>query len=143
MQKKTRKTWFLSGLAWCLGVLGMIGIWLGVSVWLDRPCLWMSVLTVLDIALILRFMGVQPGKLHFLGILVGSILVLLGSQWLIAANAFGLVMGLFPLEAARMVGPVLVWEFTRLRLGEYDWIWLLISLVSTAWYGLRKQHTLT
>lgn len=113
----------------------MIGIWLSVSVWLDSPCLWMSILSVLDIALILRFTGVGSGWPRFLGILLGGIFIVITSQWLIAANAFGLVMGLFPLEAAQQIGLVLAWEFTRLRLDTNDMIFLSVATLSTVYFG--------
>lgn len=119
----------------------MIGIWLGVSVWLDSACLWITVLAVIDIALLLHLTGVPAGRLRLCLILFGTTLIVIGSQWLIAANAFGLVMGLFPHEAARMIGPVLVWEFSRLRLVRIDMLWLFISVVLAVWLGFRKNES--
>ena len=115
----------------------MVGIWLSVSVWLDAACSWMSILSVLDIALILRFTGVSFGWPRFLGIFLGVISITFASQWLIAANAFGLVMGVFPLEAAQQIGWVLAWEFTRLRLEPNDMIFLAVTIISTVYFGFR------
>lgn len=117
----------------------MAGIWLSISVWLDSPCLWMTVLATLDIALMLRLTGVSAGWPRFWGVLSGTILITVASQWLIAANAFGLVMGLWPLEAAQQIGSVLAWEFSRLRVTQTDFIYLPLSIV-LAWYlGLRHS----
>lgn len=117
----------------------MIGIWSSLSVWLDGPCLWMAALTVIDLGLILRFTGVGSGWTRFTGIVIGTLLVMVASQWLVAANAFGLVLGLQPLESAKAAGPVLVWEFSRLRTATPELLYLLISMLF-AWYlGLRRQ----
>lgn len=118
----------------------MIGIWLSVSVWLDSACYWMTVITVLDIALMLRLTGVSAGWPRFVGVLLGTAIIVLASQWLIAANAFGLVMGLWPLEAAKQIGPVLAWEFSRLRMLQIDLIYLPISMIFAWFFGLRMCH---
>ena len=137
MSQNSRKLWFWPCLAWSLGVFSMIGIWMTVSVWLDQPCLWMAVLSAIDIGLLLRFTGITPGWPRFMGVIIGTLLISVAAQWLIAANAFGLVMGLLPLESAQMVGPVLVWEFTRLRITTYELAYLPVSIV-LAWYlGVR------
>ena len=119
----------------------MIGIWMTVSVWLDQPCLWMAVLSAIEIGLLLRFTGITPGWPRFMGVIIGTLLISVAAQWLIAANAFGLVMGLLPLESAQMVGPVLVWEFTRLRILAGDWWWLLISFAIALWFRFQKTGT--
>jgi hypothetical protein len=139
LSEKSRKSWLWPSLAWCLGILGMIGIWLSISVWLDSACLWMTVFATLDLSLMLRLTGVSAGWRRFLGILLGTILIFIASQWLIAANAFGLVMGLWPLEAAQQIGPVLAWEFTRLRVMQIDLIYLPLSLFLAWFLGLRRS----
>ena len=139
MSEKSRKSWLWPSLAWCLGILGMIGIWLSISVWLDSACLWMTVFATLDLSLMLRLTGVSAGWRRFLGILLGTILIFIASQWLIAANAFGLVMGLWPLEAAQQIGPVLAWEFTRLRVMPIDLIYLPLSLFLAWFFGMRRS----
>ena len=115
----------------------MVAIWLSVSVWLDTACLWMAVFAVLDIALMLHFTGMKPGWLRLFGIFSGLIFIAVASQWLIAANAFGLVMGLWPLEAAQQIGPVLVREFTRLRIDPLELIYLPLSVFLAVLLGLR------
>jgi hypothetical protein len=139
LSEKSRKSWLWPSLAWCLGILGMIGIWLSISVWLDSACLWMTVIATLDVTLMLRLTGVSAGRPRFLGILLGAILIVTASQWLIAANAFGLVMGLWPLEAAQQIGPILAWEFTRLRVMPIDVIYLPLSLFLAWFLGLRRS----
>ena len=118
----------------------MIGIWMNLSVWLDGPCLWMAAFSAVDLGLILRFTGVGPGWTRFSGIVIGTLLISIASQWLVAANAFGLVMGLLPLESIQMVGNVLVWEFTRLRIFAGDGLWLLISPTAALWFGFRGSR---
>lgn len=115
----------------------MIGIWLTISVWLDATCLWMSVIATVDIALIMRFSGINPGWLRFFGVLLGTVIIVLASLWLIAANAFGLVLGLYPLDAAQQVGSVLVWEFTRLRIGAVELIYPTATFL-LAWYWAMR-----
>jgi len=117
----------------------MIGIWLSVSVWLDSACLWMTVLATLDLTLMLRLTGVSAGWPRFVGILAGTSIIVIASQWLIAANAFGLVMGLWPVEAAQQIGPVLAWEFTRLRVIPMDLIYLPLSIILVWFFGVRSS----
>ena len=117
----------------------MVGIWLSISVWLDSPCLWMTVLATLDIALMLRLTGITAGWPRFFGVLSGTILITLASQWLIAANAFGLVMGLWPLEAAQQVGSVLAQEFSRLRVTQMDLMYLPLAIILAWFFGLRAS----
>ena len=139
MSEKSRKSWLWPSLAWCLGILGMIGIWLSISVWFDSACLWMTVFATLDLTLMLRLTGVSAGWPRFVGILLGTILIVTASQWLIAANAFGLVMGLWPLEAAQQIGPVLAWEFTQLRVMQIDLIYLPLSIILAWFFGFRRS----
>jgi hypothetical protein len=115
----------------------MIGIWLSISVWLDSASYWMTMIAVLDIALMLRLTGVSAGWPRFVGVLLGAVIIVLASQWLIAANAFGLVMGLWPVEAAQQIGSVLAWEFTRLRMLRMDLMYLPLSLFLAWFFGLR------
>lgn len=139
MSEKSRNSWLWPSLAWCVGVIGMTGIWVGTSLWLDRACLWMTALSVVDIALILRFAGVDAGWPKFLGILFGAVMTLLLSQWLIAANAFGMAMGLLPTDAAQMIGPVLVSEFTRLRINEIELLYPGIATMLAWFFGLHGR----
>ena len=117
----------------------MIGIWSTLGIWLDQPCLWMAALSAIDLGLILRFTGVGAGWLRFSGIVIGTFLIGFASQWLIAANAFGLVMGLLPLESIQMVGDVLVWEFTRLRIEAFEIVYLLAAALIAWFLGLRLR----
>ncbi len=115
----------------------MIGFWVSLGYWIDKPCLWMTILSAIDIGLILRFTGISPGWPRYLGVVVGTVIITVCSQWLIASNVFGLVMGIPPLETAQMIGPVLVWEFTRLRIAEVQMIYPIFALL-LAWYlGFR------
>ncbi|MGH8051869.1 MAG: hypothetical protein ACREPB_14515 [Arenimonas sp.] len=115
----------------------MTAIWLSISVWLNTPCFWMSIFAVIDIALMLHFTGVKPGWPRFLGVFLSACIITAASQWFIAANAFGLALGLWPVEAARQIGPVLVWEFTRLRLDSMTLIYLPASFFLAVLMGLR------
>jgi len=139
LSENSRKSWLGPSLAWCFGVLAMIGIWITISAWLDQPCLWMAALSAIDIGLILRFTGIGPGWTRFTGIVIGTLFISVASQWLIAANAFGLVMGLLPLESIQMVGHVLVWEFTRLRIEAFEPAYLLAATCIAWFLGLRRQ----
>ena len=117
----------------------MTGIWVSTSLWLDSACLWMTMLAVIDIALVLRFTGVDAGWPKFVGILSGTIMTAWLSQWLIAANAFGLAMGLLPTDAAQMVGSVLVMEFTRLRISETEFLYPAIAMLLAWFFGLHGR----
>lgn len=139
MSENSRKSWLWPCLAWCFGVLAMIGIWMTISVWLDQPCLWMAALSAIDLGLVLRFTGIGAGWSRFAAIVIGTFFISFASQWLIAANAFGLVMGLLPLESIQMVGHVLVWEFTRLRIDAFETAYLLIATFIAWFLGLRPQ----
>jgi hypothetical protein len=139
LSEKSRNSWLWSSLAWCVGILGMTGIWVSTSLWLDSACLWMTMLAVVDIALILRFTGVDAGWPKFVGILSGTIMTAWLSQWLIAANAFGLAMGLLPTDAAQMVGSVLVMEFTRLRISETEFLYPVIAMLLAWFFGLHGR----
>ena len=118
----------------------MVGFWLSISLWLDSPCLWMTIFATLDIALMLRFTGVSAGWPRFIGIVTGTIVIVIASQWLIAANAFGLVLGLWPLESVQQVGSILAWEFSRLRVPQMDLMYLPLSLILAWFLGLRGSR---
>ncbi len=139
MSEKSHKSWFWPALAWCFGVLAMTGIWLSVSAWLNAPCLWMAIIAVLDIALVLRFTGIDAGWPRLAGILSGTAIIILASQWLIAANAFALMLGLLPLDAARMIGPVLVSEFSRLRITRTELIYPALAIVLALYLGMHRR----
>lgn len=116
----------------------MTGIWTSVGIGLDAPCLWLSLIAVFDMALMLHVTGIRKGSLRFVGIVSGTALILIGSQWLIAANAFGMALGLLPMESMQQVGSVLVWEFSRLRISQEELVYLPLSLL-LAWYtGLHR-----
>lgn len=115
----------------------MVAIWLSVGIWLNTACLWMAIFASLDIALMLHFTGTKPGWLRLFGIFSGLIFITVASQWFIASNAFGMALGLWPLEAARQIGPVLAWEFTRLRVDSMALIYLPLSFFLAAFLGLR------
>lgn len=117
----------------------MIGIWFTISVRLDASCLWLTVVAVIEIALILNFTGLPAGWFRFFGIFVGTIIILVASQWLIAALAFGLALGLLPHESAQQIGTVLAWEFSKLRFQSSDWIWIVFAVLLNAWLGLSKR----
>ena len=85
----------------------------------------------------LHLTGMRGGRLRFLGIVAGASIIVLASQWLIAANAFGLVLGLLPLEAAQQIGSVLAWEFTRLRMVPMDLIYLPFCIILAWFFGTR------
>lgn len=115
----------------------MTAIWLSTSIWLNTACVWISIFAVIDIALMLYFTGVKPGWPRFFGVFLGAAIITTASQWFIAANAFGMALGLWPLEAARQIGPVLAWEFTRLRVDSMALICLPLSFFLAAFLGLR------
>jgi len=115
----------------------MTGMWLSISIWLDSACLWMTVFATLDISLMLILTGVSAGRRRFFGILAGTSMIVLASQWLIAGNAFGLVLGILPFEAAQQIGSVLALEFTRLRMVPMDLIYLPLNIILSWFFGAR------
>ena len=117
----------------------MVGTWFSVSVWLNAACLWMALFAILDITLMLHLTGVRAGWLRFFGIFLGLSIIVFASQWLIAANAFGMEMGLLPQEAAEQIGPVLAWEFTRLRITQGDLIFLSIGIILSFYFELNDS----
>lgn len=141
MSEKTRKQWFGPILVWGVGILAMVAIWVTVSTWLGAACFWMTLVAVIDMALLLHFSGLAPGWRRFGGIVAGTLIIVSASLWLIASNAFGLSMGLPVVESAQMVGPVLVTEFSRLRMSGADWFYPLAGIALAGYCGFRRPRT--
>jgi hypothetical protein len=107
---------------WCLGVLGMVGIWLSVALTRDQACLWLAIIAALDIAFVLWLSGMPAGITRAAANITGLFLIVFASQWMIAAIMFGSAWGIDHFDAAHMIGKVLTWEFTRLRLSDIDYL---------------------
>jgi hypothetical protein len=114
---------------WCLGVLGMVGIWLSIALSRDQACLWLAIVAALDIAFVLWLSGMQPGVKRATASIIGLTLIVFGSQWMIAAIMFGSAWGIDHFGAAQVIGKVLAWEFTRLRLRDVDYLFVGVSLL--------------
>jgi hypothetical protein len=128
---------------WCLGVLGMVGIWLSIALSRDQACLWLAIVAALDIAFVLWLSGMQPGVKRATASIIGLILIVFASQWMIAAIMFGSAWGIDHFGAAQVIGKVLAWEFTRLRLTDIDHLLFGLSLLLALFLGFigkRRKH---
>jgi hypothetical protein len=128
---------------WCLGVLGMVGIWLSVALSRDQACLWLAIIAALDIAFVLWLSGMHAGARRAAANIAGLILIVFASQWMIAAIMFGSAWGIDHFGAAQVIGKILAWEFTRLRLTQTDYVFFGLSLLLAAVLGLlgkRSEH---
>jgi hypothetical protein len=113
----------------------MVGIWLSVALSRDQASLWLAVIAALDIAFVLWLSGVQAGIKRATAAIAGLILIVFASQWMIAAIMFGSAWGIDHFGAAQVIGKVLVWEFTRLRLTDTDYLLLVLSLSLALFFG--------
>jgi hypothetical protein len=129
------KKWFWPALTWCLGVMGMVGIWLTIGLVRDDPCVWLAFFAALDIALMMWLSGMQAGIIRVMTNVLGVAIIVLASQWMMAAVMFGGAWGIGHIEAAAVTGKVLTWEYTRLRLTTMDYWYVGLSLWLAAFLG--------
>jgi hypothetical protein len=137
------KNWFWPTLTWCLGIIGMVGVWLSIALTRDQACLWLGFLAALDIAFVMWLSGVHASIFRAIVNVLGVLIIIFLSQWMIAAMMFGSAWGIGHFEAATVVGKVLTWEFTRLRLTQIDYVFFGLSLLLAAVLGLlgkRREH---
>jgi hypothetical protein len=135
------KTWLWPAFTWCLGVAGMVGIWLSIALMRDAPCAWLAFLAALDIAFVLWLSGMPAGITRVMANILGVVVIIFASQWLIAATMFAGAWGIGHLEAAQEIGKVLAWEFTRLRLSQMDYWCFGIAIWLAAFLGAIGKAT--
>ena len=130
----------LVGAALVAGLLGVATIWVTLALWVDRACGWMALVAAVDFALLLRLVRAPAGTARMLLAAVATLVACAASAWLIAAGQMGSMMGLYPLESALRLGPVLGWELTRLGFTAWDWACVGFSPVVAALLGFERRR---
>jgi len=118
----------LPALAWSTGVLGMVAVWLAISLWLRSPAGWLALVAAFDLALMLRLSAAPAGRARALAATVGTALAIAASYWLYAAGLMGMMLGLQPVESALRLGPVLAMDLLRYATSAWDLAWALLAL---------------
>ena len=137
MPRTPAPAWLLPAAALTAGALGMAAVWVALAVWSDRPCSWLAPIAALDMALLLRLTGVQPGPGRQLAAVLGTALTAVLAQWLTVATQLGLALGLDPITSAIRLGPALAQQLLLLSLDRWDYAWLLASLPIAALLAMR------
>ena len=130
----------LVGAALVAGLLGVATIWVTLALWVDSACGWMALVAAVDFALLLRLVRAPAGPARMLQAALATVATCAVSAWLIAAGQIGSMLGLYPLESALRMGPVLGWELTRMGFTPWDWACLAFSplLAAALTYGRRR-----
>jgi hypothetical protein len=137
MNKAT--AWLLPAAALLAGILGIDAVWVVASVASNRPCSWMAVLAAVDVAVMLRFANVPPGRARVLLSVLGTAVAIALAQWLIVATQLGLELGLQPLDSAMKLGPSLARQLLALSLHRVDYWTMLAALPLAALFALGRR----
>jgi len=125
-------TWLLPAFALVVGVLGAVAVWLGLAITLRSTCAWVAPLAALDMVLMLRLALAPAGALRSALAVLGTVVAIAASYWMIVATQMGFLLGLSPLESAQRLGPVLAGELLRHGTNGWDIGLSLLALV-LAW----------
>lgn len=124
--------WLLPAFALVVGVLGAVAVWIGLAISLRSTCAWMAPLAALDMALMLRLAAAPRGGLRAALAVLGTVVAIALSYWMIVSTQMAFLLGLSPLESAQRMGPVLAGEL--LRHGTTGWdIGLSLLALAVAW----------
>jgi hypothetical protein len=121
------RRWPLALLATVAGALGVATIWVTLALATDRACGWMALVGAVDFALLLRLVRMPAGPRRIALAAIATILTAVASAWLVAAGQIGSMLGLYPLESAWRMGPVLGWELVSRGFGLWDWACIAAS----------------
>ncbi len=117
-------------------IAGLLGAWAGFALFLRKPCGFMAVLAVLDIAVLLRLSGLPSGKLRAMtGFIVVALTIPLG-LYLAAVTNIGRAMGMLPHVAFGLATPGFVGLWLELNLRWWDAAFAAIALL-LAWRSSR------
>lgn len=124
--------WLLPAFALVVGVLGAVAVWLGLAISLRSTCAWVAPLAALDMVLMLRLALAPAGALRSALAVLGTVVAIAASYWMIVATQMGFLLGLSPMESAQRLGPVLAGELLRHGTDGWDIGLSLLALV-LAW----------
>ncbi|MDR1075293.1 MAG: hypothetical protein LBL59_03035 [Xanthomonadaceae bacterium] len=119
-----------------LGCIAVAFMWLVMALTISRQAGWMAILAAVDAAWILRFCSMPRGKLRIAMAILGTMLVIVVTNWSIAAVQIGGQFGLYPWEALLRMGPGFAWNLSMLANTPLDLFWQALALV-IAWYVAR------
>lgn len=122
-------------LAWgllLLGVGGFVGLWITLGFHNGRQNTWMAVLGALDIAWMLRLGGWPPGRGRMVTAVIATGLIVLLSNWGIAAAHLGSELGLQPWASALKLGSDHAWTLAQLANSTGDALWIAAALMVAA-----------
>lgn len=107
-------------------------IWILLASYLERPCGWMAMLGAIDVALMLRFGGMQRGAARAALAVVATLSIIVLVNWGVAATQIGIAMGLNPWESALKLGLGYAWTLAGLANQTADLAWMALSLAVAA-----------
>lgn len=108
------------------------GIWVLLSLYLDRQAGWMAVLAAVDAALLLRIGGMAAGPVRMLMAVAGTLAIIAVANWAIVATQLGFMMGLTPWDSALKLGLHHAWMLASLANGTADLVWMGVAVVVAA-----------
>ena len=82
----------------------------------------------------------RPSDPRAIATMLGVALITIASQWMIAAVMFASAWGIDHFESIQVLGKVLAWEFTQLRLNNLDYWYFALSLSLAAGLGLLGKY---
>ncbi len=94
-------------------------------------------LTAIDLVILLKLVKFPAGHARAVLAMLGTLITIGLSYWLIASVEFGIGLGLYPIESASRMGPVLAWELTQRYAGWAEIIWASLSLIFALWWARR------
>ncbi len=119
--------WLAPG-ALLLGSAGLAILWILLSLYLGRPCSWMSVVSAVGASLLLRFAGVRARNTRMAGAVLATLSIIVLANWGIAAAQIGFAMGLNPWDSALKLGMDYAWTLAGLANRGADLAWMAVAL---------------
>jgi glucan phosphoethanolaminetransferase (alkaline phosphatase superfamily) len=132
--------WALAAIALLAGLLGVVTIWVTVSVLTNRACGWMALFAAVDFALLLRLVRAPAGPLRSVLAMLVTVASCIAAAWMIAATQMGMAFGLDPFPSAAKIGPVLAWELSRLAFAGWDRACVVASVPLAGWIAWERSR---
>ncbi len=126
-------SWLLAPVALLAGVAGLAAAWAGVALLSNSHAGWMAVVAALDAVLMLRLVGIAPGRSRATLALLTTAVAIAAGNYVVLATWMGMRLGLQPLEAVLQLGPGMAWTFAGYANGAADLLWIAAGLVLAWW----------
>ncbi|MFZ5655705.1 MAG: hypothetical protein ACOY37_01360 [Pseudomonadota bacterium] len=115
-----------------LAVVGFTALWLLAAFYSGRQCSWMAIVGAVDILWVLGLARPAPPARQSLTATLATALMILATNWILAATYSGTQVGLSPWEASLRLGLEHALTLAALANDWRDAVWLALALAVAA-----------